>query len=285
MGWCTSCFGCLIFGIAFSSTFAATAAWRPVPSTPQTAAAPLRPVKLLAATPGGPLPFPPLVPTTPGNTLSNSWIAKATGTSFICAITFSAVFILFQLATLSQQRCISDGIWRLAAAAAKGPRIPARTRRATAQVPQRMSVDFEVVWKSIEDMRKEIPAAVDTMGCDALIDTSVEPRVQRYQILISLMLSSQTRDEVTAQVMRRLRESGLTMERIAATPEDVLATQLRGVSFHHRKAAFIKAATSRLLQDFQGDVPDDLGAILALPGVGPKMAHLFLQAAFGRVEG
>lgn len=29
------------------------------------------------------------------------------------------------------------------------------------------------------------------------------------------------------QVMERLRESGLTMERIAATPEDVLATQLR----------------------------------------------------------
>lgn len=32
-------------------------------------------------------------------------------------------------------------------------------------------------------------------------------------------------------------------------------------------------------------MPDKLDEIVALPGVGPKMAHLLLQISFGRVEG
>lgn len=45
-------------------------------------------------------------------------------------------------------------------------------------------------------MRKEIPAPVDTLGCDAFKNSGEEPRISRYLCLLSLMLSSQTKDEV-----------------------------------------------------------------------------------------
>ena len=34
-----------------------------------------------------------------------------------------------------------------------------------------------------------------------------------------------------------------------------------------------------------GDIPDTFEGLTALPGVGPKMAHLCLSAAWNRTEG
>ena len=52
------------------------------------------------------------------------------------------------------------------------------------------------IYQLISIMRKENPAPVDTMGCSELSDEESPPSVKRYQTLISLMLSSQTKDQV-----------------------------------------------------------------------------------------
>jgi endonuclease-3 len=46
------------------------------------------------------------------------------------------------------------------------------------------------------------------------------------------------------------------------------------VGFYQRKAKFIKEASKICLERFGGDIPDSLNELLALKGVGPKMAHL-----------
>jgi len=81
---------------------------------------------------------------------------------------------------------------------------------------------------AIQEMRHNIlpPAPVDTMGCDSLPDgVVVPPIVSRYQTLTALMLSSQTKDPVTASAMQRLRQelpSGLTVQTVlAAAPETI----------------------------------------------------------------
>ena len=45
-------------------------------------------------------------------------------------------------------------------------------------------------------MRSKRDAPVDTQGAECSGDPNAEPKVYRYQILIGLMLSSQTKDEV-----------------------------------------------------------------------------------------
>ena len=57
------------------------------------------------------------------------------------------------------------------------------------------------------------------------------------------------------------------------------------MGFHNKKAEYIKKATKIINDEHGGLVPDDYKKLIALPGVGPKMAHLVLQEAFGRVEG
>ena len=46
-------------------------------------------------------------------------------------------------------------------------------------------------------------------------------QVKRFQVLVSLMLSSQTKDQVTFAAMEKLRKHGLTVENIIKTDENV----------------------------------------------------------------
>lgn len=55
--------------------------------------------------------------------------------------------------------------------------------------------------------------------------------MRRYQVLLSLMLSSQTKDQVTAGAMQRLRARGLTVDSILQTDDSTLGTLIYPVGF------------------------------------------------------
>ncbi len=73
----------------------------------------------------------------------------------------------------------------------------------------------------IEQMRSHRDAPVDSMGCERLPDVLASPAVQRFQILVSLMLSAQTKDAITAAAVHRLRRHGLTIDNVIRTSEEV----------------------------------------------------------------
>lgn len=56
-------------------------------------------------------------------------------------------------------------------------------------------------------------------------------QVRRYQVLLSLMLSSQTKDQVTAGAMQRLRARGLTVDSILQTDDSTLGALIYPVGF------------------------------------------------------
>lgn len=56
-------------------------------------------------------------------------------------------------------------------------------------------------------------------------------QVIRYQVLISLMLSSQTKDEVTAAAMKKLQAHGLSVENIVQTDDKTLGELIYPVGF------------------------------------------------------
>ena len=67
--------------------------------------------------------------------------------------------------------------------------------------------NWEEVYTLTRQMRNENLAPVDTMGCESLAERSRTPRDQRFQTLIALMLSSQTKDTVTAVAMRGMQDN------------------------------------------------------------------------------
>ncbi|XP_049989809.1 endonuclease III-like protein 1 isoform X1 [Alexandromys fortis] len=139
---------------------------------------------------------------------------------------------------------------------------------------------------NIRIMRSKKDAPVDQLGAEHCYDASAPPKqVQRYQVLLSLMLSSQTKDQVTAGAMQRLRARGLTVENILQMEDDMLGRLIYPVGFWRNKVKFIKQTTAILQQRYEGDIPASVAELVALPGVGPKMAHLAMAVAWGTVSG
>lgn len=97
------------------------------------------------------------------------------------------------------------------------------------------------MWDLIQEMRRENPAAVDTMGSHTLSDTKASENEQAFHTLVGLMLSSQTKDEVTSATMKLLvKDKGLSIDMVLKTSEKDLNEFISAVGFHNKKAVYIK---------------------------------------------
>ncbi|KAI9791686.1 MAG: DNA N-glycosylase and apurinic/apyrimidinic (AP) lyase [Piccolia ochrophora] len=161
---------------------------------------------------------------------------------------------------------------------------------------------YAAVLSALKRTRHRTPAPVDTDGCERLASPHAPPAVQRFQTLLALMLSSQTKDVITAAVMRRLQATfpsspsspssptsptptGLTPATLLTLPPATLADLLKPVGFYNVKASNVLRVARVCVDEHAGDIPASYAALVALPGVGPKMAHLTMQAAWGVTEG
>lgn len=90
----------------------------------------------------------------------------------------------------------------------KARRVPAKkTVTSDGTVKVEPPPNWEEVYALTREMRNEHVAPVDTMGCESLADRQVSPRDQRFQTLIALMLSSQTKDTVTSVAIKGMQEN------------------------------------------------------------------------------
>uniref|UniRef100_A0A6E8VB19 Endonuclease III homolog n=1 Tax=Anopheles coluzzii TaxID=1518534 RepID=A0A6E8VB19_ANOCL len=149
--------------------------------------------------------------------------------------------------------------------------------------------NWRQMMENIREMRKAHLAPVDTMGCDQFTQdsgaTEVPDRVKRYHCLVSLILSSQTKDKANHECMLRLKKHGLTPESIVATDSAVLQKLIYPVGFYKNKTRFIKEMSQILIDQYGGDIPNSIEGLLKLPGVGKKMAHLCMRSAWNIVTG
>jgi len=90
-------------------------------------------------------------------------------------------------------------------------------------------------FNEIKEYREKNEAPVDTQGCERLANEDLPPKQFRYQVLISLMLSSQTKDQITAEAIRKLQKKGLTIENILKMSEKEIDQCIEKVGFHNRK--------------------------------------------------
>ncbi|KAM3418568.1 Endonuclease III like [Cercospora zeina] len=148
--------------------------------------------------------------------------------------------------------------------------------------------NWEQLYDLTSQMRKRILAPVDTMGCESLAEKHRSPIDQRLQTLIALMLSSQTKDTVTAVAMKNLQEGlpgGFNLEALLEISPENLNSMINKVGFHNNKTKFIKQVALLLKEKFNSDIPDTIEGLVSLPGIGPKMAYLTMSAAWGKDEG
>lgn len=102
-----------------------------------------------------------------------------------------------------------------------------------------------------------------------------------FELLVAVALSAQATDVGVNKATRRLFA-------VANTPQAILDLGLAGLKDHiktiglyNNKAKHITRLCEQLIAQHGGEVPDDRGALEALPGVGRKTANVVLNTAFG----
>lgn len=135
--------------------------------------------------------------------------------------------------------------------------------------------------------RLEILAAIDRM-VEPLnppvqaFETSI--RRTPFRVLISVLLSSRTKDAVTQRASEQLFSEADTPQKMALLEVEEIERLIFPVGFYRQKAKNIKKIAQTLSENRSstdtGTVPDNLDQLTALPGVGRKTANLVLALAF-----
>lgn len=103
-----------------------------------------------------------------------------------------------------------------------------------------------------------------------------------YKSLVSVLLSSQTRDEQTAKATKALFELAVTPEQMLKLSDNKILNAIKPVSFYNRKTEYIKKMSQELLDIYNGEVPQTRIELMKLTGIGRKSADIMLRFSFGQ---
>ena len=103
-----------------------------------------------------------------------------------------------------------------------------------------------------------------------------------WRLLIAARLSAQCTDERVNQVSVPLFAAYPDVHAMAAAEIPALEAIIRPCGLYHTKAESCVALSKILVEQYGGRVPDTLDALLALPGVGRKIANLVLGDVYGK---
>jgi endonuclease-3 len=100
------------------------------------------------------------------------------------------------------------------------------------------------------------------------------------ELLVATILSAQCTDERVNRVTPELFKKYPNADAYANVPLEELEADIRSTGFYHNKARSIQACCREILQNYSGEVPTQLEALVKLPGIGRKTANVILGNAF-----
>ena len=101
-----------------------------------------------------------------------------------------------------------------------------------------------------------------------------------FRVLVASILSLRTQDATTARASERLFALADTPTAMLRLAPPRIERAIYPVGFYRTKARTLRRLARALRERHEGRVPDDLEALLALPGVGRKTANLVVTEAF-----
>jgi endonuclease-3 len=142
-----------------------------------------------------------------------------------------------------------------------------------------VSGNWTAVFRILEKWREDLHKAAGG-GDPSVTELAAERERDPWTVLVSTVLSLRTKDEVTAAASRSLLEEAPGPAELLALGEKETARLIYPAGFYRTKAANLRKIAAILLERYEGRVPPDMEALLALPGVGRKTANLVITEAF-----
>ena len=104
------------------------------------------------------------------------------------------------------------------------------------------------------------------------------------ELLVSVLLSAQTTDVNVNRVTEKLFAKYRRPEDYLAVPPEELERDIFATGFYRQKAKALRGTMRMLIEDYDGEVPEDFDELLRLPGVARKTANV-VSAERGHAQG
>jgi endonuclease-3 len=105
------------------------------------------------------------------------------------------------------------------------------------------------------------------------------------QILVATVLSAQSTDEKVNEITPALFRKYPAVSDFARADPRELEKEIRPTGFFRNKTKSIINASKKIVEDFNGVVPDNMEDLITLPGVARKTANIVLSSAYHKAEG
>jgi endonuclease-3 len=102
-----------------------------------------------------------------------------------------------------------------------------------------------------------------------------------FQLLVATVLSAQCTDKRVNQTTPALFKKYPNPQKMAKADLRDIQNLVKSTGFFRAKAKNIKGLSNKIMEEFDGKVPSNLGDLITLPGVGGKTANVVLGHAFG----
>ncbi|MBQ8703171.1 MAG: endonuclease III [Bacteroidales bacterium] len=103
-----------------------------------------------------------------------------------------------------------------------------------------------------------------------------------FQLLVAVVLSAQCTDRRVNMVTPALFAAYPTAEAMAQASEEQIFSYIRSVSYPNSKSRHLAGLSRMLVDEYAGEVPDDMERLQRLPGVGRKTANVMEAVYFDR---
>lgn len=103
-----------------------------------------------------------------------------------------------------------------------------------------------------------------------------------YTLLVSTVLSAQATDKSVNIYTKPLYEVADTPQKMVALGQEKLIEYIKPIGLWQNKSKNVIALSKKLIEDFDGEVPDTRKELMTLPGVGRKTANVVLNVIFGK---
>ncbi len=139
--------------------------------------------------------------------------------------------------------------------------------------------------RTADERRRRLQQILDALDARYPNVTCALHHKDAWQLLVATILSAQCTDERVNMVTPGLFKKYPTMRDLAAADEREVAMDIRSTGFFNNKAKNIVGAARKLITEFKGEIPRDIGKLLTVPGAARKTANVVLGTAFGIPSG
>ncbi len=106
-----------------------------------------------------------------------------------------------------------------------------------------------------------------------------------WELLVAVILSAQCTDKMVNHVTDTLFKKYPALTDYVSANFEEFALNIKKTGFYRNKAKHILGSAKKIYDECNGTVPDEMDALLTLPGVARKTANVVLQAGFDKAEG